>query len=164
MRKFLRWGAATALASVAVLPVACGSVVAVPTDAGPPDASFDPDGGADADAVDGDGFSAPDAPQGRDAAYDAPSWPTDAACDDGGLAGDGGATFSCMGTPCAVDSQYCGRFSGGRIVPFFSPEMGCHPLPCACAPARGCDCLQPLPTFCSCATDNGAITVTCMMP
>ena len=164
MKKLLVTVSAAALGGLAALPLACGSVAATPNDAAAADGIAAPDD-ATADASDDTLGASLDAQRERDASYDAPSWPTDAACGEGGLAsGDGGATFTCMGAPCGVDSEYCGLFSGGRIVPFAYPNMGCHPLPCECAPARGCACLEPLPDYCACNADNGAITVSCALP
>src|SRR5215472_6297105 len=97
---------------------------------------------------------------GAAATGDDASWPTDAACADGGLGGEAGQPFLCGSTTCYAGSEYCGIIAGGRIL----PQSGCHPLPCACTPTVSCACVQPLLPPCTCSDDGGALTLTCAFP
>jgi hypothetical protein len=91
---------------------------------------------------------------------DAPTFATDAACVEDALAGEAGTPFSCGGVTCWSGASYCGLFRGGRIL----PQIGCHPLPCNCAPNAGCGCVDPLPGFCNCDLSGGGVTVRCDLP
>ena len=161
VRKLVACASALLIAALSSLPLACGSLVATSADA----STLEAGEGADAARSDATepGGPFPDAARGGDTSDDARTWPTDAACDDGGLVGDAGAPFACGSATCASGSEYCGLVSAG-FVPFAEPMRGCQPLPCACAPARDCACLQPLPGYCACAAENGALTVRCSLP
>src|SRR5262249_856915 len=110
---------------------------------------------------DGGGISGFDA-EVYDAARhaDSATFPTDAACVGDALAGETGSPFVCAGSACWSGSSFCGIFSAGRN----RMTLGCNPLPVACAPVAGCECLEPLPDNCVCEVDSGIMQVFCQLP
>lgn len=101
-------------------------------------------------------------------ASDASAGDTDAGTEDSSTGEDattGNGTFACGTVTCMTAGQYCSVTKSGS-----STSSNCMSVPFACTSGATCGCVQQNFGFdsgmpgCSCADNDGAVTVTCSYP